>query len=126
MNKKAAIKNDRKNHPPPSPLTLYCSLHLAVEEAVGQADDEALGRCDHQLVTIIIDHRLITITIVTTWVDVITASTASKTSTTSGTPMLPTVGFTTRVRMWPTPSKGITKIRAWQQFHFEEEEEINN
>ena len=38
-----------KNHPPPSPLTLYCSLHLAVEEAVGEADDEALRRRDHGL-----------------------------------------------------------------------------
>ena len=61
-----------------------------------------------------------------TWVDMIKASTALKISTRMGMPMLPTVGFTTRVRMWPTPSKGITKIRAWQQFHFEEEEEINN
>ena len=34
-----------------------------------------------------------------TWVDMIKASTALKISTTMGIPMLPTVGFTTRVRM---------------------------
>ena len=34
-----------------------------------------------------------------TWVDMIKASTALKISTRMGMPMLPTVGFTTRVRM---------------------------
>ena len=47
-----------------------------------------------------------------TWVDMITASMASDTATTMGTPMLLTVGLTSKVKMCPKPSRGITKIKA--------------
>ena len=53
------------------------------------------------------------ITLKLTWVDMITASMASDTATTMGTPMLLTVGLTSKVKMCPKPSRGITKIRAW-------------
>ena len=42
-------KQTSPHHPPPTPVVLHHSLHLAVEEAVRQADDEALvGGHDHQ------------------------------------------------------------------------------
>ena len=60
-----------------------------------------------------------------TWVDMITASTTSKTSKSRGTPMLPTVGLTTRVRMLLMPSKGITKMSAWPKKLWEEDENLH-
>ena len=37
------------NHPPSAPVVPHHPLHFAVEEAVGEADDEALRRRDHGL-----------------------------------------------------------------------------
>ena len=37
------------HHPPTAPVAPHHPLHLAVEEAVGEADDEALRRRDHGL-----------------------------------------------------------------------------
>ena len=84
--------------------------YLTVEKAIGKADDEPLRNINaYQICMILkIEHKTET----RTWVDMIKASTALKISTRMGMPMLPTVGFTTRVRMWPTPSIGITKISA--------------
>ena len=40
---------NRPDHPPPAPVAPHHPLHLAVEEAVGEADHEALRRRDHGL-----------------------------------------------------------------------------
>ena len=71
--------------------------YLTVEKAIGKADDEPLRNINAYQICMIskIKHKTKT----RTWVDMIKASTALKISTRMGMPMLPTVGFTTRVRM---------------------------
>ena len=89
------------------------ATYLTIEKAIGKADDEPLRNINaYQICMILkIEHKTKT----RTWVDMIKASTALKISTTMGMPMLPTVGLTTKVRMWPTPSIGITKISACRE-----------
>ena len=50
------------------------------------------------------------ITAIITWVELITALTVPKTSTTSGTPKLCMMGITTRLKTQQPPSKFIRKI----------------
>ena len=71
--------------------------YLTVEKAIGKADDEPLGNITAYHVFMILKIKQKAKT--RTWVDMIKASTALKISTRMGMPMLPTVGFTTRVRM---------------------------
>ena len=43
------VLSNRPDHPPPAPVAPHHPLHLAVEEAVGEADHEALRRHDDGL-----------------------------------------------------------------------------